>query len=65
MHGYVVVDIGCLECGESSRLVGIFPDREAAVAAGATLVVDGYDEAVAATWSGTGVIAAFKIEGDW
>lgn len=23
MHGYVVVDIGCLECGESSLLVGI------------------------------------------
>lgn len=64
MHGYVVVDIGCLECGESSLLVGIFPDREAAVAAGATLVVDGRDEAVAATWFGA-VIAAFKIEGDW
>lgn len=65
MHGYVVVDIGCLECGEPSRLVGIFPDREAAVAAGATLVVDGRDEADATLWGGQGMIAAFKIEGDW
>lgn len=65
MHGYVVVDIGCLECGEPSRLVGIFPDREAAVTAGATDVFDGRDEAEAAPWGGQGMTVAFKIEGDW
>lgn len=27
---YILVDIGCIECGESSRIIGIFHDIEKA-----------------------------------
>ncbi len=30
---YVVLDIGCSECGESSNLVGIFTSKERAIQA--------------------------------
>ena len=29
---YVVVDIGCIECGEPSHVIGIFTNREQAKA---------------------------------
>ena len=28
---YVVVDIGCIECGETSSVLGIFTDKEKAI----------------------------------
>lgn len=28
---YVVVDIGCIECGEPSSVLGIFTDKEKAI----------------------------------
>jgi len=64
-HGYVVVDIGCLECGESSHLVGIVADRDEAITAGAQHVLDSRSEAEAAWWGGSGLPVAFKIDGDW
>lgn len=64
-HGYVVVDIGCLECGESSHLVGIVADRDEAITAGAQHVLDSRSEAEAARWGGQGLLVAFKIDGDW
>jgi hypothetical protein len=27
---YIVVDIGCIECGESSDIIGVFDSREMA-----------------------------------
>ena len=30
MKVFVAVDIGCIECGEESRVIGIYPTREAA-----------------------------------
>lgn len=30
---YIVVDIGCIECGESSSIIGVFTDRALAEAA--------------------------------
>ena len=30
---YIVVDIGCIECGESSAIVGVFSDKALAEAA--------------------------------
>lgn len=63
--GYVVVDIGCLECGEPSYLVGIVADRDEAIAAGAQHVLDSRSEAGAARWGGQGLVVAFRIDGDW
>jgi hypothetical protein len=28
---YVVLDIGCIECREETRVVSIYPDKEAAI----------------------------------
>lgn len=64
-HGYVVVDIGCLECGNPSYLVGIAADRDAAIALGAEEVFDSRGEAEDSAWGGQGWVVAFKIDGDW
>lgn len=32
-HQYIAVDIGCIECGEDSALIGVFPTQTAAEAA--------------------------------
>lgn len=63
--GYVVVDIGCLECGEPSHLVGVVADRDAAVAAGAQVVLSSSADALCVHWGGQGIVVAFKIDGDW
>ena len=45
IHQYVVVNIGCLECGVSSNVVGTFPSRaEAEAAAGQLDVALGWRE---------------------
>lgn len=65
LAGYVVVDIGCLECGEPSHLVGVVADRDAAVAAGAQVVLDSSTDALSVTWGGQGIVVAFRLNGDW
>ncbi|WP_078547585.1 DUF7336 domain-containing protein [Litchfieldia alkalitelluris] len=35
---FVVIDIGCTECGESSNLIGIFTSKERAQAAKETYI---------------------------
>lgn len=65
LTGYVVVDIGCLECGEPSYLVGVVADRDAAVAAGAQVVLDSSTDALSVTWGGQGIVVAFRLNGDW
>ena len=33
MTGWLAFDIGCIECGEASAVIGVFPDEAAAVRA--------------------------------
>jgi len=44
---YVAVDIGCIECGESSAVLGLFTDKIKAQA-----VLDAAEKEQAANWHG-------------
>lgn len=58
----VVMDIGCLECGQSTELLGVYPDMGSALAAhpGAKNRAD-MNDARRGDWRGPGVIVAFDI----
>ena len=59
MSGWVVMDIGCLECGESTHLLGVYLSAEAALEAhpGAAR------EADVGRWGGQGMVVAFELPG--
>lgn len=40
-------------------------DRDAAVAAGAQVVLDSSTDALSVTWGGQGIVVAFRLNGDW
>lgn len=44
---YVAVDIGCIECGEGSNVLGLFTDKVKAQA-----VLDAAEKEQAANWHG-------------
>ena len=54
---YVAVDIGCLECGESSDVLGIFKDKKQA-----QKVLDEAEELQAKDWHGEHCFEIFEIE---
>jgi hypothetical protein len=53
---YVAVDIGCLECGEGSAVLGVFTTEERAQA-----VCDDHAERQAKGWRGQHDFAVFPI----
>lgn len=55
--GWVVMDIGCLECGESTHLLGVYPT--AADAAAAHPRVELYEDVK--WWGGQGKIVAYEL----
>ena len=44
---YVLVDIGCIECGEDTNVLGIFTDMERAIK-----VMDDHDKRQKENWTG-------------
>lgn len=56
MTRWVVIDIGCLECGTPSDLIGVVDSKDAAIHWGATP----RDEIV--NWCGDGLLVAFPLE---
>jgi hypothetical protein len=54
---YVAVDIGCLECGEDSAVLGIFTERAHAEAA----LQDAWTKQEA-TWRGHHAFEVFAVE---
>ena len=54
---YVAVDIGCIECGESSAVLGIFLDKKTAEA-----VCDEHAKRQAANWHGAHYFKVFEVE---
>lgn len=61
MRRVVVMNIGCLECGNSSELLGIYDGRAEALAAHDGLVFA--DELGWQDWRGGELLVAF-VEGD-
>lgn len=58
---YVVVDIGCLECGEKSELLAVdVTARQALAGPYPNGPLTGFREAIA-RWGGQGMIVAFRI----
>lgn len=57
MNLYVAVDIGCIECGEESAVLGVFTDREAAEA-----VRSSQEKIQAEHWMGQHSFEIFEIE---
>lgn len=55
--GWVVMDIGCLECGESTHLLGAYPTAAAALAAHPDAQL--YDDVT--RWGGQGKIVAYEL----
>lgn len=61
---WLLMDIGCLECGYPSAVVGTFDSPEAALAAGgdgAKLASD-MDGRPYGDWTGEGVLVVFDLE---
>ena len=54
---YVAVDIGCIECGEDSAVLGVFDDEKAA-----QLVCNEHEERQAKDWHGQHYFQVFPIE---
>jgi hypothetical protein len=54
---YVVVDIGCIECGESSAVIGIFTDKETA-----EKVAEDHEKRQKEHWTGQHYFEIFEIE---
>lgn len=53
---YVAMDIGCLECGESSAVIGIFTDRARAETARAD-----HERRQAQGWTGEHSFEVFEV----
>ena len=56
MIAFLAFDIGCIECGEDSAVVGIYPDRESATAAIEQYLDKG------TSWGRTGWIGQHSVE---
>ena len=56
MSKYIVVDIGCIECGEPSCILGIFTDKEKAYK-----VRDKYKEIQSNYWSGQHYFEVYEV----
>lgn len=56
MTGFLVFDIGCIECGEPSGIVGTYDDVTAAQEA-----LDAAAEAQQADWSGQHVFQIYDL----
>lgn len=56
MIKYLVFDIGCMECGESSQVVGLYPTKEEAEDHAATYYL------VHTDWHGEHRIDVFELE---
>jgi hypothetical protein len=54
---YVAVDIGCIECGEESAVLGVFEDENAADA-----VITEHFERQRENWHGQHHFSVFKID---
>ena len=54
---YVVVDIGCIECGEQSGVLGIFTDKKEA-----EKTAKKYKEKQANNWSGQHYFEIFEVK---
>lgn len=54
---YVAVDIGCLECGEPSHILGIFTSEEEAYS-----VIADHRERQAEAWHGEHSFEVFRVE---
>lgn len=54
---YVVVDIGCIECGEHSTVLGIFGDKKKAEE-----VLKKYDDIQSNNWTGQHYFEIFEIK---
>ena len=54
---YVVVDIGCIECGEPSGVLGIFTNEEEA-----EKVAEKYAEIQSNNWSGQHHFEIFEVK---
>lgn len=57
MKYYVVVDIGCIECGESTNILGIFENE-----AKAGEILKDHEERQKEKWSGQHAFEIFEIE---
>lgn len=53
---YVVVDIGCIECGEESTVLGIFFDKETA-----EKVAEKYKKIQRENWTGQHYFEIFEV----
>jgi hypothetical protein len=56
---YVAVDIGCIECGESSNVLGIFDDESSAQKA-----CDEASDIQAKNWHGQHNFEVFRVDKD-
>ena len=54
---YVVVDIGCIECGEQSRVPGIFTNKKEA-----EKVAKKYEEIQSNNWCGQHCFEIFEVK---
>lgn len=58
----IVVDVGCLECGNESDLMGLYPDMATALAAHPEAIPrGGMDDD---SWRGSGLTIAFDSDSD-
>lgn len=55
---YVAVDIGCLECGEETAVLGVFTTKKRARA-----VLEDHEPRQAAVWHGQHHFAVFEVTG--
>lgn len=54
---YVAVDIGCIECGEPSAVLGVFTDENRA-----QRVCDEHEERQTANWGGQHYFEVFEVD---
>lgn len=54
---YVVVDIGCIECGEPTNILGIFTDKDKALG-----ILTHFSSLQAAHWHGQHSFELFECE---
>ena len=57
MKYYVLVDIGCIECGEESGVLGIFTNKKKA-----KMVAKKYEKIQSDNWSGQHYFEIFEID---
>lgn len=58
MKYYVAVDVGCIECGEDSAVLGIFSDKDLA-----DQVIEDHAERQKKDWHGQHSFEIFEVDG--